>query len=64
MKFIAEMSRTYRFVIEAESEEQAQEWLQTHDLEDVSAETSAYDVEWNDSVIGYAEDDDITGITI
>lgn len=64
MKFIAETSRTYRFVIEAENEEQAQDWLNTHDLEDVSAETSAYDVEWNDSIIGYAEDDAIVGVTV
>ena len=64
MKYEVEMSRTYHFVIEADSEEEARDWLYAHDLEDVSIETSAYDVEWNDSVIGYAEDDAIVGVTI
>lgn len=36
----------------ADSAEEAQDWINTHSIEDVKAETTAYDIGYDDQVIG------------
>lgn len=54
----ASMTTTYYFNIKAESEEEALEWCQTHDLEDVRKATSAYDPEYSEAIEDRDEEDD------
>jgi hypothetical protein len=51
------LTKKYRFVVTAESIEEATAWAQTHDFEDVEAETSAYDVDFSEEILGETEEE-------
>ena len=44
------MSTEIRVIIKADSEEQAMDWISTHDFSDIRAETTKYDITYNDRV--------------
>ncbi len=46
------MSITVTFDIRANSAEEAQDWLNSHSIEDLKEMTSAYDIEYDDQVLG------------
>lgn len=60
----AEMVQRIRFNIKADNEDDAYDWIQTHTIEDVKGLTTYFDQEYDDKVIGIAEDDDFCGIHI
>lgn len=45
------MTKTITVNIKADSEEEAQAWIQTHDFSDVEKLTSMYDVDYDDYVM-------------
>ena len=51
------MTITVNFDIRANSSEEAQDWLNTHSLEDLKKMTSAYDIEYDDQVLGEIDDE-------
>ena len=56
MKFYVEMNETCRFIVEAESEEEALFWTQIHSINDVQELTTEYDINYEDHVCKAAED--------
>lgn len=54
--FRCQMAKLVTVNIKADSAEQAQEWLDTHDEDDVMAQTKSYITEYNDEVIGEADE--------
>ena len=47
-----EITCKYSVNIKANSEEEAMDWLRTHNLKDIENETSAYGVSWDEEVWG------------
>lgn len=60
--FRCQMTKLVTVNIKADSAEQAQEWMDTHDEDDILAQTKSYITEYNDEVIG--EVDELPDITI
>ncbi len=58
-----QMTKLVTVNIKADSAEQAQEWLDTHDENDIQAETKRYETEYNDEVIGEVDEDAVIDIT-
>ena len=56
--FECKMIREITFYLKAEDEVAAQDFLDSHSQEEVMKATSGYGVEYDDSVIGEAEDPD------
>lgn len=46
------MTKTLTVNIKADSDEAAQDWIQTHDFRDVEEETTMFDVDYIDKVVG------------
>lgn len=44
------MTKTITVNIKADNEEAAQDWIQTHNMEDVQEKTGMYDVDYDDIV--------------
>lgn len=57
------MTETLTFNLKADNEEQAQDWLQTHSIQDVQKETTLYDINYAESVHGEVFNEDF-GIDI
>ena len=54
--FRCQMTKLVTVNIKADSAEQAQEWLNVHDDDDIHAQTKSYNVEYNDEVIGEVDE--------
>ena len=57
--YIVKMTTTVTVNVKANSEAQALNWAQMHDIDDVRDLTTCYDVEYDDEVVGEADPDDI-----
>jgi len=55
--FEVTLSKTYRFIIAAENEEEAFYYLQTHDFADIEEQTSNYDVDFSEEILGETEEE-------
>ena len=54
--FRCQMTKLVTVNIKADSAEQAQEWLNVHDEDDIQAQTKSYTTEYNDEVIGEVDE--------
>ena len=61
--FMCQMTKQVIVNIKADSAEQAQEWLDTHNEYDIQAETKRYEVEYNNRVIGELDEDSVIDIS-
>lgn len=61
--FRCQITKLVTVNIKADSAEQAQAWLDTHDEDDIQAETKRYEVEYNDEVIGEVDEDAVIDIS-
>ncbi len=50
--FECKMTKTITVNIKADSTEEAQFWLQTHDFKDIEKETATYDVDYSEEITG------------
>lgn len=57
--YVVKMIRTVTVNVKADSEAQALNWAQMHDIDDVRDLTACYDVDYDDEVAGEADPDDI-----
>ena len=64
MIYRARMQVAYCFDIKADSEEEALDWVQTHDLNDIKNATTYYDPYYDDEIIGESTEDDYVAIDI
>lgn len=55
--FEVTLSKTYRFIIAAENREEAFYYLQTHDFADIEEQTSKYDVDFSEEILGETEEE-------
>lgn len=53
------MTVTVNVSVKADSESEALEWLQTHTIDDVREQTTCYDIDYDEEVLGEADPDDI-----
>lgn len=55
--FEVTLSKTYRFTVSAENEEELYFWLQTHDFADVQELTASYDIDYDEAILGETEEE-------
>ena len=55
--FEVTLSKTYRLIIAAENEEELYFWAQTHDFADIEEQTSNYDVDFSEEILGETEEE-------
>lgn len=64
MIYNAVMRKEMFFSIKADSEEEAYDWISTHDMKDVEKESTYFDYEYEDMIEGTTDDDDYVAIDI
>ena len=55
------MTETATFVVRARSEEEAQEWIMTHCIDDVKKETESVEMEYEEEVCERVKKSGVTG---
>jgi len=58
------MRKEMFFQIKADSEEEAYDWISSHDMKDVENESTYFDYEYDDQVLGTTNVDDYVAIDI
>lgn len=54
--FVLKSTETVTVTVEAENEEEALFWAQTHSIADIQRLTSAYDIQFQEEVVGETDE--------